>query len=123
MGGTLAWQMALLRSDRLHMAFPVCAMYRKAAVDIIPAGHRAANPALPIRAFQGEKVPWLGGFNQHWERASALARQVGFEDISRTVSGRGPHGRPITAVLPPKVHTAAPTLTAIGHWCQDKNSG
>lgn len=29
MGGTLAWQMALLRSDRLHMAFPVCAMYRR----------------------------------------------------------------------------------------------
>jgi hypothetical protein len=24
MGGTLAWQMAVLRSDRLHMAFPVC---------------------------------------------------------------------------------------------------
>ncbi len=89
MGGTLAWQMALLRSDRLHMAFPVCAMYREAAVEMIPAGHRPANPALPIRAFQGEKDPWLEGFHKHWERASTLARQVGFQDVTRTVSGRG----------------------------------
>jgi predicted esterase len=89
MGGTLAWQMALLRSDLLHMAFPVCAMYKEEASGLIPAGHRPANPALPIRAFQGEKDPWLDGFDKHWERASGLAKQAGFQDVTRTVTGRG----------------------------------
>lgn len=89
MGGTLAWQMALLRSDRLHMAFPVCAMFKEEAAGMMPEGYRPANPALPIRAFQGEKDPWVEGFAKHWERASGLAKQVGFKDVTRTVSGRG----------------------------------
>lgn len=55
----------------------------------MPEGYRPANPALPIRAFQGEKDPRVEGFAKHWERASGLAKQVGFQDVTRTVSGRG----------------------------------
>jgi len=89
MGGTLAWQMALLHSDRLNMVFPVCALYDEAAGALIPDGHRAANPALPIHAFQGDKDKSLEMFTQHWERASALAKKVGFQNVTRTVTGRG----------------------------------
>ena len=89
MGGTLAWEMALRHSDRLHLVFPVCAVYDEAAGVLIPDGHRAANPVLPIQAFQGDKDKGLEMFNQHWERASALAKKVGFQNVTRTVTGRG----------------------------------
>jgi poly(3-hydroxybutyrate) depolymerase len=87
-GGTLAWQMAFLHGDQLHMMFPVCAVYKEQAQAAVPIDRPLTNPSLPIYAFQGKNDGYLDGLNESWERASAFACQQGFTNVTRTVTWR-----------------------------------
>jgi dienelactone hydrolase len=88
MGGTLAWQMALLRSSHWHAVFPSCAVYDRAGLEMVPEGHVTTDPDMPIYAFQGAKDDERARFDTDWDFVSQLSRRTGFRNVERTVTWR-----------------------------------
>ncbi len=87
-GGHLVWSMVFCHPDKLNMASPCCANFL--ITPTVAPGFQFEKENLPVRAFQGEKDPYIVLMNSQWARVKAVCDSQGFKNVSReTVPGLG----------------------------------
>ena len=87
-GGHLAWQCVFTHPELLAGAAPAAANFRfRGVAGISKATERVQ---LPIHSFLGDKDAFKAALAQQWDDAEKLARQNGYENLTKTeVPGSG----------------------------------
>ncbi len=87
-GGHLTWQFIFLHPELLAGAAPAAGNFRFRGVDAISKAPELAR--LPIHGFQGDKDGIKAALDEQWADAVKLARDNGYENVTRTeVPGAG----------------------------------
>ncbi len=81
-GGHLMWQFVFQRPELLAGAAPAAANFRARGIDAISKAPERVK--LPIHAFQGDKDGVKIHLDPQWADALKLARENGYENLTRT---------------------------------------
>jgi poly(3-hydroxybutyrate) depolymerase len=87
-GGHLTWQCIFMHPELLAGAAPAAGNFRFRGIDNVSKAPERIR--LPMHAFQGDKDGIKTALDAQWADASKLARENGYENLTRTeVPGAG----------------------------------